>query len=177
MNGYTCLMAAKVQVAWACLAYVKNVNRHIYDNLCVLCIYIYVYISFSCLHLYAFTQVLQFSCIFTESFFYGNFLSHGGSPVVTMVSPFVPWRNGNLRGHEFRWTRPLDEALAIRQVRKTQVVEAPSTDVPGNEAAETTGWGWKSSFLKDFIMFFIWKWDVFDHIWPSKNGISTPTGI
>ena len=29
------------------------------------------------------------------------------------------------QGHEFRWTRPLDEALAIRQVRKTQVVEAP----------------------------------------------------
>ena len=36
----SCLMAAKVQVAWACLAY---------DNLCVLCIYIYnmyVYILF-----------------------------------------------------------------------------------------------------------------------------------
>ena len=143
-------------------------------------VYIYIYF-FSCLHLYAFTQVLQFSFIITESFFYGSFLSHGGSPVVTMVSPFVPWWNGNLRGHEFRWTRPLDEALAIRQVRKTQVVEAPgSTDVLGNEAAETTGWGWKSSFLKDFIMFFImffiWTWDVFDHR-PSKNGISTPTGI
>lgn len=149
MNGYTCLMAAKVQVAWACLAYVINVSRHIYDNLCVLCIYIYFFF------LFAFTQVLQFSCIITESFFYGSFLSHGGSPVVTMVSPVVPWRNGNLRGHEFRWTRPLDEALAIRQVRKTQVVEAPSTDVLGNEAAETTGWGWKSSFSKDFIMFFI----------------------
>ena len=27
-------------------------------------------------------------------------------------------------GHEFRWTRPLDEALAIRQVRKRQVLEA-----------------------------------------------------
>eukprot|EP00435_Cladocopium_sp_Y103_P008441 s1414_g2.t1 len=31
---------------------------------------------------------------------------------------------GEIRSHEFRWTRPLDEALAIRQVRKAQVVEA-----------------------------------------------------
>ena len=29
-----------------------------------------------------------------------------------------------VRGRDFLWTRPLDEALAIRQVRKAQVVEA-----------------------------------------------------